>query len=333
MNVLIVHNDETYGGAGYPADGAATVSTNHLSSMIGVHELGHSLFGLGDEYTIGEGNPQQDPNCDSVGCSKWGDLISRGMASCSAGKCQSGGYHADSDNMMFDYSVRSFGNVNQRISCCKYVYHTRTTPGYCSKFNQGGLNLQDYCNGQLWRGRYTNLGLLQLSKGGSDSTEETETEYMLEMAEDTQGDEYAFVKHPVQWILEHVPSMDDKHSSWVCRKTSMPLTSGLYIRGAVMGDYNYTTFSGRHRTKSDPGNFVEVEVLTGRGGIVDRHLFFETKGHLEVPHEKEGRAQEADVVLEDRPAIEVVLRKGEECQVRTPAKVGTKAGSFLKTSS
>jgi len=75
MNVLIVHNDETYGGAGYPADGAATVSTNHLSSMIGIHELGHSLFGLGDEYTIGEGNPQEDPNCDSAGCSKWGDLI------------------------------------------------------------------------------------------------------------------------------------------------------------------------------------------------------------------------------------------------------------------
>merc|ERR1712125_216781 len=132
-------------------------------------------------------------------------------------------------------------------------------------------------------------------------------------------------------------------------KTSEPLASGLYIRGAVMGDYRHTTFSGRHRRPSDSGGFVEVEVLVGEGGSVDRHLFFEIKGHLEVPHDTEGHAEGDDAVLEDRSAIEVVLRRGEECRVRTQpagnslmqagvalaetAQVRTEAGSFLNTSS
>jgi hypothetical protein len=322
MNVLIVHNDDTYGGAGYPHDGVASVSTNSLSPMIGIHELGHSLFGLGDEYTIGDGNPEQDPNCDSTGCSKWDDLISRGMASCNSGKCRSGGYHSDSDNMMFDYSVRSFGSVNQRISCCKYVYHTGTTPRYCEKFDQGGLSLQNYCNGQLWRGRYTNLNLLQYelhSKAGSNSSGDTDTQYMLDMAEDTQGDQFAFVEHPVQWMLVNLPSKDDEQGSWFCKMTPEVLASGLYIRGAVVGDYNHTTFSGRHRKQSESARFVEVEVLAGKGGSVDRHLFFETQGHLEVPHDADGRANTAEdeAIFEDRPSIEVILRKGEQCRVRT----------------
>merc|ERR1719199_1109787 len=82
------------------------------------------------------------------------------MATCSAGKCQGGSYYAPETNMMFNYDVRSFGAVNQRITCCKYVYHTGVSPGYCSKFESVGVGLVQYCDGQLWRGRYTNLNLL-----------------------------------------------------------------------------------------------------------------------------------------------------------------------------
>jgi hypothetical protein len=47
--VIAVANSTTYGGAGY--DGIATASAGHPDSAeIMIHEIGHSLAGLGDEY-------------------------------------------------------------------------------------------------------------------------------------------------------------------------------------------------------------------------------------------------------------------------------------------
>jgi len=329
MNTLIVHNDDTYGGAGFPGDGAASVSTNSLSSMIGIHELGHSLFGLGDEYTIGHGNPSEDPNCDSQGCSKWQDLISAGRATCSAGKCQNGAYYGPATNMMENYDVRSFGDVNERITCCKYVYHTGVAPGYCSKFQSIGVGLTQYCNGQLWRGRYTNLGLLQTghfkAPQNSSVLVKNTTKYMLEMAEDTQGDQYAFVEKPVEWVLEHQPSTKGDKDQWVCKQVPRKLQSGLYLRGQVMGDHKYTSFSGRHRDgNSLQDDYIEVEILD-KSGKVDRQLSFDTQAVIEVPLDEQGKADsDSDSVLGARSVIEVVLREGEECQVRQNRKSSKK---------
>lgn len=333
MNVLIVHNDDTYGGAGFPGDGAASVSTNSLSAMIGIHELGHSLFGLGDEYTIGAGNPSEDPNCDNSGCSKWRDLIDEGMATCSAGKCQGGSYSADSTNMMFNYDVRSFGAVNQRITCCKYVYHTGVAPGYCSRFESVGVGLTQYCDGQLWQGRYTNLNLLQTGhfQAAPNSTKKNATKYMLEMAKDTQGDEYAFVQKPVKWILERQSSKGADEGDWVCNRAQETLQSGLYLAGHVMGDYNSTSFSGRHRRHRDgssSASFVKVEVAYRSVHKIARTLFFDTTEVIEVPRDDHGHS-DTDSVLESRRMIEIVLDEGEECHVRRNAK----SGAFLAKSS
>merc|ERR1711920_67264 len=329
MNVLIVHNDETYGGAGFPGDGAASVSINSLSSDIGIHELGHSLFGLGDEYTIGDGNPNDDPNCDSSGCSKWSDLIQTGGATCSAGKCRGGSYYGPDTNMMFDYSVRAFGGVNERITCCKYIYHTGAMPGYCSKFSSVGVGLTQYCNGQLWRGRYTNLNLLQNEHftAVSNATGKNLTKYLQEMAEDTQGDEYAFVENPVEWILENVPSEDAK-GTWICRRSQETLQSGLYLRGEVMGDYNFTSFSGRHRRHGVNGDLVEVQVYSKESGNLDRSIFFDTTEIVEVPLDDQGHS-DVDSKLGARPKIEVVLREGEKCHVRQSHN----SGKFFQKSS
>lgn len=315
MNVLIVHNDGTYGGAGFPSDGAASVSIHSLSSDIGIHELGHSLFGLADEYTYGDGNPDQDANCDNAGCSKWSDMIQAGLASCSSGKCRDGSYYSSSTNMMENYDVHSFGPVNQRITCCKYLYHTGVAPGYCSQFNDIGVGLSQYCNGQLWQGRYTNLNLLQHKhfQAPANSTAKNATTYMLEMAEDTQGDQYAFVEEPVAWILKYVPSKDDGDGNWTCERSPEELQSGLYLRGEVMGDYNYTAFTGRHRERVLNGSFVEVQAI--QSGQTPRKLFFDTVDIIEVPLDEQGH-NDADHVSEVRSSIEVVLRKGEECQVR-----------------
>jgi hypothetical protein len=331
MNVLIVHNDGTYGGAGFPGDGAASVSIHSLSSDIGIHELGHSLFGLGDEYTIGDGNPDEDPNCDSAGCSKWSDLIQTRDATCEPSKCRGGSYYGPSTNMMFDYSVKSFGAVNERITCCKYVYHTGVAPGYCSRFQGVGVGLTQYCNGQLWRGRYTNLNLLQTEhfQAVSNSSGKNTTKYMLKMAEDTQGDEYAFVEKPVVWILErHDPRKSGNKGYWACRRSPEKLQPGLYRRGEVVGDYNYISIVGRQRRRGSNGTFVEMEVVSGKGGQIDRKLFFDTTEIVEVPLGDEGRS-EVDSVRGARSVIEVVLREGEECNVRKDQKSGT----FLEKSS
>ena len=47
--VLVIVNDATYGGSG---GAVAVASTNQASTEIAVHELGHSLAHLGDEYQI-----------------------------------------------------------------------------------------------------------------------------------------------------------------------------------------------------------------------------------------------------------------------------------------
>jgi len=314
LSVLIVHNDDTYGGAGYPADGAATVSTNPSSPNIGIHELGHSLFGLADEYTYGDGNPSQDPNCDNRGCSKWSDLVQAGMASCTAGRCRQAGYYSDGTNMMMEFSVQSFGSVNQRIACCKYYKHTRAWPGYCNKFMSIGVGLPQYCNGQLWKGRYANL--LQLEHTQTAPNSSSLKTYMLEMAEDTQGDQYEFVEKPVEWIL----SKDSETGDWKCMESPEVLQGGLYLRGHVIGDYNNTSLSGRHHKRSGSDGFVKVEVTVGSSGEVNRKLFFDTTDIVEVPFDLEGdHSGMMHSIVEARSVIEIVLREGEAC--RGPTEV------------
>jgi len=52
--VLAVANSSKYGGAGYPWAGLATASgQNSLSADIAIHELGHSMANLADEYETG----------------------------------------------------------------------------------------------------------------------------------------------------------------------------------------------------------------------------------------------------------------------------------------
>merc|ERR1719210_2048121 len=220
---------------------------------------------------------------------------------------------------MLNYDRRLFGVANERIMCCKYLYHTRETPGFCSKFNRGGLNLGQYCSGNLWKGRYTKLSVLQAetSKGTNATLDEDEEAYLMEMASDSQGEQYAFVRRPVEWLLEKRPSEDGGHdAAWVCRRSQDRLLPGLYLRGEVEGDYDYGTeaASGHHRRHITTGEFVEVGVVAGKDGAVTRTLLFDAREPIEVPLDEQGRAGEGDV-LESRSSMAVVLQEGELCRV------------------
>jgi len=91
---LVIVNSAMYGGSG---GDVAAFSTDTLSPLIGIHELGHSFFKLGDEYetpyvTL---NPDSYPNLTSktvLSQIKWKDLIaSTTPVPTSKNQCAGGG--------------------------------------------------------------------------------------------------------------------------------------------------------------------------------------------------------------------------------------------------
>lgn len=77
--VVVISNSTRYGGSGGEV---ATVSMDPSSKEVALHEIGHSAFGLADEYTYGTCNASTEPAAGNVSRvasrsnSKWGDLIS-----------------------------------------------------------------------------------------------------------------------------------------------------------------------------------------------------------------------------------------------------------------
>jgi len=326
MNTLIVHNDARYGGAGFPWTAAASVSVNESSAQIAIHELGHSLFGLGDEYTVGWGNADEDPNCDRSGCSKWSDLIGKWGVGCKPGKCGDGAWYCAEETMMASFSWK-FGEVNERISCCKYFYHTGSIPRYCQKFNEDGLDLTSYCNGTLWHGRYTNLGTdVTLLQGNGSSSRP-----LGEPGSDLQGTPYVQVASPVAWTLRALPPRSEAEldgEQWECVRSEEPVPDGLYLRETVEGDLAGARDHGRlggHGT-------VVVEVLGNGSRLVDRTIMFAVDRRVEVPFPVSGGDDDEDdeqqpVVYERRGSMRVVLRSGEGCRVRPSAQGGSAAAA------
>jgi hypothetical protein len=135
-----VHNDKKYGGAGYRGLGIATISTHISLPKIAIHELGHSLFDLGDESIEGDGTSDNSPNCDVKECSKWKDLIGKDSVDCISNKCKEGKFYVGKVSIM-EYLDKNFEEVNERITCCVYKRETLIYPTYCNKFKK----LDNYC--------------------------------------------------------------------------------------------------------------------------------------------------------------------------------------------
>lgn len=246
MNTLIIHNSDIYGGAGFVSDGAASCSTNSLSPQIAVHELGHSLFGLADEYSYStQAVPDKHPNCDYAGCTKWADLQGRHGVGCVPGKCAGGRYYAAENSVMETFSYK-FGESNERICCCKYLYHFATAPAFCDKFSQGGLNLQQFCATGLWRGEYTTLNSLNVAAqakvdeqltGNVVLANRVQTEYLQHVSTDPQGQQFIYVAAPQEWVLTRSRGTSD----WVCVPAAAAIGDpGLFPKVSVSGDEDPT---------------------------------------------------------------------------------------------
>ncbi len=147
---IVIHNDSNYGGGGFIGVDMSTITAHPSSPKIAIHELGHSLFKLGDEYISSSSNPSDSPNCDYSSCSKWSSMIGYNEVDCSANSCANGEYYASETTIMrlLDYK---FEEVNLRASCCAYHEKTGEFPEYCSQFNQFSPNnkLEQYCSSQF----------------------------------------------------------------------------------------------------------------------------------------------------------------------------------------
>lgn len=93
--VLCIVNSSKYGGSG---GSVATCSTHAQSGEIGIHEIGHSAFGLADEYENGGNASGSEPSKPNVtfdsnrATNKWRDLVAATtpMPSSCYGDCASG---------------------------------------------------------------------------------------------------------------------------------------------------------------------------------------------------------------------------------------------------
>ena len=144
VNTIVIENSDTYGGGGYRSGNLATTSIHSLGPRVAVHELGHSLFELGDEYKSGAFTADSSPNCDFDGCAKWGDLDEHlGGGLCSTRGCKNGDYFVPGSTFM-QYLDEPFGEVNTRFTCCTFLALTGGTPSYCDRF-EFGKGLVEYC--------------------------------------------------------------------------------------------------------------------------------------------------------------------------------------------
>lgn len=153
LQTVVVHNDPKYGGAGYRTSNLATTSINPSGPLVAIHELGHSLFELADEYNTGSGTANS-PNCDaqSSGCPKWADLIQQGFdVSCNLAGCNGDSFFVGKRSFM-QYLNSPIGDVNMRLSCCAYQALTKSVPPYCDPYDFSAGYLLDYCKTNDYQG-------------------------------------------------------------------------------------------------------------------------------------------------------------------------------------
>jgi len=296
--ITVVHNDKKYGGSG---GRIGTTSIASSAPLIAIHELGHSMFGLGDEYT--SNNHGDKPNCDrSAGCTKWADMIGQFEgAACLPGHCGGGEYNAPGEKTIMQslWWEGTFGPVNERITCCTYLLETTSYPKYCKPFDSGSFDLKSYCETYVWKRQVSLL----------ESSEEVVTRT-------AQGSHYVHVDEPVEWQL-----VKTKQGKWRCGKLGV-LSPGEYPRDEVEGDLELP------RT----GDRILVEVLAEDWAgdqqkskkTVLRKLFFNEFDTVDIPPHMEDEPDDevGGEASEERSDINVILSQGEVCRIARQPKLG-----------
>lgn len=142
-HVMIVNNSAIYGASGLREGSNVNIGNAAAARQI-VHELGHAMFSLSDEYT--------DRNASVIGqnctgnrnCAPWQDLIAAGMASCRPG-CRSNAKFTSEETIMDVLESNTFGHVNTRLICCVFKDQTGAYPRICDPYRHIGAGLDAFC--------------------------------------------------------------------------------------------------------------------------------------------------------------------------------------------
>lgn len=267
QQTIVVHNDEQYGGAGYLNANLATISRNPDGPLVAIHELGHSLFNLVDEYSYGPGT-SRGPNCDGTSCKKWLDLIEQpgvlekyGQVGCTPG-CQNDGFFVGQTSFMEDISA-PVGAVNERFTCCTYLILTGGHPSYCDVFNfEGNSNsLQEYCDLD-----YQHLMLAPPSPS---------LEAIIYF---TPKPKYTTVENPLQVTLSLInDSVDDNDKPRIDIDEILFVPPGIFNTIKVEGDFDNLA----HAAAMNVDEIVQVTVLYETG--TSKVLLLNKKSPVLVP--------------------------------------------------
>lgn len=295
-NTVVVHNSYEYGGAGYQSLMVGTTSIHPSAPQVAVHELGHSLFGLADEYTYGWGR-SNDPNCANTGCTKWSDLMSQGWGVGCIAACENSNYFA-SELTFMQYLSYGFEEVNERIACCKYMYYyPQVVPNFCQKFNVNGLDVLSYCQSEIWGG----------SGPSFLETNATRLARLQAQASDHQGTHYTLLSNAVQWTLSRVTG------TWECTQTSQSSASGVYVDEEVKGDFAADLVI---HNMHGPMPTITVHIIDEQENVL-RALTYNTKEFAEIPPAVD-HWEDGDYEV-DRETIILELSEGERCVVMNSA--------------
>jgi len=255
---IVVHNNSTYGGIGSSDYNFAALSIHARGPDVAIHELGHSLFNLADEYNLlsKTTNSSLEANCDTQGCSKWSDLVDNGYASCTIKACNTGpnlpDYFVGALSFM-DNITLPVGHVNWRFTCCTFLALTKTTPDYCEEYNSGVFeagDLLEYCskNDYQWNGKenYPNYTI-------SDTITQ----------EGTSG-KYVYLENAKQLLI----SKDFEYVG-----SSSRMNSNLHLRSEIFGDIPHEKLS----FFAENGDAVKITIVFSSG---ERLVQFRKKHYL-----------------------------------------------------
>jgi hypothetical protein len=273
VNTVVIENSEKYGGAGYQNENIATTSIHESGPKVAIHELGHSLFELGDEYIGSSFTAESGPNCDVDGCAKWADLDEHlGGGLCEQKGCQNGDYFVPGSTFM-NAIDQPFGEVNTRYTCCTFLALTKSLPSYCNRF-EFGEGLTKFCKND-----YQGYGL---PYGQVDFKSELNA---------TVG-KYVLISHPATLILNTTEETFSYESSM---QGEGPKT---FLRRKYFGDFESLRSVIDHGLSSVKQ--VSMEFDTGH----EVFLYYRPSDTVEMPPNNENMVEFIEVDLE---LLEVVV--------------------------
>jgi len=261
LHTIVIHNDSKYGGAGYRESNIATTSTHPDSGYVAVHELGHSLFELGDEYTAGGFNAGNSANCDFAGCPKWADLSDHmGTELCKANSCQGGDYFVGELSFM-DNLKSPVGDVNLRFTCCTFLALTKGVPPYCDKFEFGD-GLINYCK-KDYQG-YGGVAVYQRLY----RTRQTDAEYASSFKAN-----YLYVARPAVILID----IDQGTFAYEDEQNRYGTKPAIHRRQQMLGDYKDILVA----TGLGVDSVIKVNVKFESGE--EQNMLFNPSTHIEAP--------------------------------------------------